>query len=115
MHSLEVTAGLLVLGLSNGRLGVISLEDGSLVCQMKARDPDNPEATPGHVSQICHVTRDTRDHVTVMTSGELLCSWSIDQTRPELVYCTRQGVSPSPCSTSLMIIPLQDRHPRVPN
>lgn len=89
MHSLEVTPGLLVLGLSDGRLGVISLEDGSLVCLMKARDPDNPEATPGHVSQICHVTRDTRDHVTVMTSGELLCSWSLDQTRPELVYCTR--------------------------
>ena len=89
VHSLEVTRGLLVLGLSDGRLKVMSLEDGSLVSQMKVRDPDNPEVTPGHVSHICHVTRDTRDHVTVMTSGGLLCSWVIDQKRPELVYCTR--------------------------
>ena len=69
VHSLEVTSGLLMLGLSDGRLKVISLEDKSLVSQMKVRDPDNPEVTPGHVSHICHVTRDTRDQVTVMTSG----------------------------------------------
>ena len=91
--SLEVTSGLLVLGLSDGRLKVISLEAKSLVSQMKVRDPDNPEVTPGHMSQICHVMRDTRDHVTVMTSGGLLCSWVIDQNRPELMYCTRQGIS----------------------
>jgi len=89
VQSLEVTRDHLVLGLGDGRLKMISLEDGTLVYQMKVRDPDYPEVTPGHVSHICHVLRDTHDHVTVMTSGGLLCSWVIDQKRPELVYCTR--------------------------
>ena len=79
-----------MLGLSDGRLRVISLEDKSLVSQMKVRDPDNPEVTPGHVSQICHVKRDNFDHVTVMTSGGLLCSWVLGNPRSELVYCTRK-------------------------
>ena len=90
VHSLVVASrGLVLLGLSDGLVKVISMEDGSLVCQMKVRDPDNTEVTPGHVSQISYVTRDTRDHVTVMTSGGLLSSWTIEQTKFELVYFTR--------------------------
>ena len=92
VHSLEVAArGLMVLGLGDGRVEVISMEDRTLVCQMRVQDPDNSEITPGHVSRICHVTRDTRDHVTVITSGDLLCSWVMGQPQP--VYCTRQGMS----------------------
>ena len=92
VHSLEVAArGLMVLGLGDGRVEVFSMEDGSLVCQMRVQDPDNLEITPGHVSRICHVTRDTHDHVTVITSGGLLCSWVMGHPQP--VYCTRQGMS----------------------
>lgn len=94
VHSLVVASrGLVLLGLSDGMVRVISMEDGSLVCQMKVRDPDNTEVTPGHVSHICHVTRDTRDHVTVVTSGGLLSSWVMAGHQPGPAFCIRQGMS----------------------
>ena len=113
VYSMAVSpGGTLILGHNDGNVRV--LKNGSLVCQMKVRDPDNPEVTPGHVSHICHVKRDNRDHVTVMTSGGLLCSWSISQKRPELVYCTRQGMM-SPCFPMLINPSLQVRSPGVPD
>ena len=107
VHSLLVASrGLVVLGLSDGWVQVISMEDGSLVSQMKVQDPENADVTPGHVSHICHVTRDTRDHVTVVTSGGLLCSWVMGH-QPESVFCIRQGMSQySPLF--LLITSLQD-------
>lgn len=93
VHSLLVASrGLVLLGLGDGWVKVISMEDGSHVCQMNVQDPENLDVTPGHVSHICHVTRDTRDHVTVVTSGGLLCSWVMGH-QPEPVFCIRQGMS----------------------
>ena len=87
VHSLAVSGSLMVLGLSDGRVECLET-DGAGVCQMRA-GPPHTQLTPGHVSHIRHVTRDTRDHVSVLTSGGLLCSWVIHHDQPQLVYSIR--------------------------